>query len=404
MLGAVIFILAPLALAAVLLWRYPATRRLKPAALLTYPLVMGAVLYGALRLVAWIAVARVPWSKLLIALWFTITCRLAWSIWCRSVGRLGQARVRLARLHRRHGRPTAGPVRLIPLGRAMLTALLFVPVFVTFVATHRLKLTDGQDPGSVFSLDFESVRFATADGLTLDGWFIPEQGARRTIVICHGAGANKGNFVWFVGPLRGHGYNVLMFDFRAHGASDGRVATYGIREQEDVLAAVAWLKRERPAESELIVGLGSSQGALALALAAARDRRIDAVVLDSPFTGPRDLMRDNAAALPIIGPLLADWCLALASAQTATDFFSPSAEQAVAALGNRPVFVVHGSDDFIMPAAHSVRLHAAAAGPRELWMGPGPHSNIITSVPDEYARRLFTFLDAHLGTAAASRP
>ncbi len=404
MLGNAIFILAPVALATVLLWRYPAARRVRLGSLAAYPLVMGAILYGALRFVAWIAVARVPWSEVLIALWFTITCRLAWSIWCRSVGRLGQSRVRLARLHRRHGHPSTGLVRLIPLGRAALTGLVFIPLFVTFVATHRLKLTDGQDPGSVFQLDFEPVRFATADGLTLDGWFIPDRGARRTILICHGAGANKGNFVWFVGPLRGQGYNVLMFDFRAHGASDGRLATYGIREEVDVLAAVEWLKRERPAQSELIVGLGSSQGAMALALAAAHDQRIDALVLDSPFTGPRNLMRDNAAALPIIGPLLADWCLALASAQTGTNFFSPSAEQAVAAMGNRPIFVVHGSEDIIMPATHSTRLHAAASGPRELWMGPGPHSNIITTVPDEYARRLFTFLDAHLGSATASRP
>ena len=54
---------------------------------------------------------------------------------------------------------------------------------------------------------------AMPSGLTLDGWFIPEAGARRTILICHGAGANKGNFIWFLGPLMNHGYSFLFFDF-----------------------------------------------------------------------------------------------------------------------------------------------------------------------------------------------
>ena len=291
------------------------------------------------------------------------------------------------------------PIRLIPLGRALLSAGVFFPVMITMAATHRLKLTDGQDPDSVFSVSFEPVRFPTADGLTLDGWFVPERRARRTIVVCHGAGANKGNFVWFLGPLRGYGYNVMFFDFRAHGASDGRTTTYGIREKADVIAAVDWLKHERPAQSDVIVGLGSSQGAMALALAAADDSRIDAVVLDSPFTSPRDLMRDGAKRVPGIGPLVADWLLVLASLQTGTSFFAPSAERAIASLHDRPVFVVHGEQDFVMPVSHARRLYEAAPGPRALWLGPGPHSNIITTAPEEYARRLFGFLDQHFGAA-----
>lgn len=279
----------------------------------------------------------------------------------------------------------------------LLTAFIFVPAFLSCVVTHRFKLHDDQDPRSVYQMDFERVRIPTVDGLTLDGWFIPEAGASRCIVVCHGAGANKGNFIWFLGPLARHGYNVVFFDFRAHGASDGRITTYGIRERRDVTGVVDWLKRERSEQSQVIVGLGSSQGAMALALAAAEDQRIDAVILDSPFTSAYEFAHHHARHLPVIGPLFVNIVLVGMSAQTGADFFHTSALEAVSRLGSRPVMVIHGDDDIVMPVSHSQALHDAATGPREIWFGPGPHSNIVTTNPRAYEERVFGFLDAHLG-------
>ncbi len=393
---------APVVLAGVLLWRFPRCRRLRYRSLLLYVLVVGSLIWGALALVGYVATAKVPPREVVIVLWFAIGWRLAWELWSRTVGRWGQRWVRWARRQRLRGIRTSFPIRLIPAGRATLTAAIFAPAFVSCVVTHRCKLTDGQDPLGVFSLPFESVRIATGDGLTLDAWFVPESDADRTIIVCHGAGANKGNFVWFLGPLAHQGYNVVFFDFRAHGFSDGRVTTYGIRERFDVMAVVDWLKRERPAQSRVIIGLGSSQGALALALAAADEPRIDAVVLDSPFTSPRELARHHARRLPILGPMMVNLLLAAMSAQTQTDFFSASAVDAVASLGDRPVMVIHGDEDVMMPASHSQRLFDAVTGPREIWFGPGPHSNVMTTAPSQYAERLFDFLDAHIDSAPAS--
>jgi pimeloyl-ACP methyl ester carboxylesterase len=269
--------------------------------------------------------------------------------------------------------------------------VVFAPLFAGCVLTHRLKLTDGQNPQSVLNLDYETIRFTSADGLELAGWFIPHENNYRTVIICHGAGANKGNFAWFLVAVAEHA-NVLMFDFRAHGASDGRVTTYGISEKNDVIGAVDWLKANRPDGSESIIGLGSSQGALALALAAAEDQRIDAVILDSPFVSPRELAHHHADRLPVAGPFMADVVLAYMSLLSGADFFDASAERAVQAMGDRPLLVIHGDEDFAMPAAHARRIHRAAAGPATLWLGPGPHSNIVTTAPDAYESRVAAFI------------
>jgi pimeloyl-ACP methyl ester carboxylesterase len=392
------FLVAPPALACLLLWRFPAYRKFRWKSILLYPVVMSLLIWGALAVVAQIASARVIPSEIPVILWFTVAWRLAWEIWSQTVGHLGDRWVRWGRSRRSRGFRVPLRIRLIPFGRATLTGLVFFTAFLSTVVTHRCKLTDGQDPQSVFNMPYEHIRIPTSDGLTLDGWFIPHDAATdRTIVICHGAGANKGNFIWFLEPLANKGYNVLFFDFRAHGSSDGRTTTYGICERIDVIAAVDWLKRHKPDRARMIVGLGSSQGSLALALAAAEDTRINAVVLDSPFVSPRELVQDKAKWMPLVGPAVGNLLLAEVSAQTMTSFFSVSAEDAVRRIGPRPVMVVHGRSDFVMPPSHSQRLYDAACGPREIWFGPGPHSNIITESPNEYADRLFRFLDHSLG-------
>lgn len=397
-----LFVALPVVLAGVLLWRRPSCRRVRPWRIVGYIVILGVLLGAALLFVGHAATARVPPVEVLIALWFTIGWRLAWELWARTVGRLGQRWVRWGRWRRRRGRPVPWAIRCIRPGRAALTVLVFAPAFLSMVVTHRVKLHDGQDPMAVLGMSFEHVRIPTEDGLALDGWFIPQAGADRTMVICHGAGANKGNFVWFLAPLAYEGYNVLFFDFRAHGASDGRVTTWGLRERLDVAAAVDWLKRERPEQARVVVGLGSSQGAMALALAAAEDERIDAVILDSPFVSPRALLHHHARRLPVAGPAVADYLLAWASASARCNFFAFSAEEAVASLTDRPVMVIHGADDFLMPAGHARRLYDAAPGPREIWFGPGAHSNIVTTTPGGYGRRVLGFLDAHFGVSGAA--
>ncbi|UCD27296.1 MAG: alpha/beta fold hydrolase [Planctomycetota bacterium] len=367
--------------------------------LVVYVIIMTLLIWGALIIVAQIARAKVPAVEVIIVLWFTIGWRLAWTIWVRTVGRLGQKWVRWGRMRRRGGLRAPFIIRLIPICRATLTVIIFIPLFLSTVLTHRCKLTDGQDPQSIFNMKYESIRIRTNDGLTLDGWFIGEENAERTIIICHGAGANKGNFVWFLGPLAYKGYNVVFFDFRAHGGSSGRTTTYGIHEKTDVIAVVNWLKRERSDQSRLIIGLGSSLGSMALILAAAEDPRIDAVILDSPFASHGELAMHHARRLPIIGPFLTNILLAAMSVQTGANFFTVSAEKAISEIGLRPVLIIHGQDDFVMPKSHSRRLYDAAKGPHEIWFGPGPHSNIVTTDPDGYTKHLFDFLNIHFGPA-----
>jgi pimeloyl-ACP methyl ester carboxylesterase len=399
-----LFVAAPFLLGAALVVIRPVRLRICWIGLLAYAVGLLAMIAAALCFVAYIAGARVPPAEIAVVVWFAIGLRLAWEIWRRTIGRVGQRWVRWERRRRRRvsvapvsNRWTSGLVfaaRLIPVARVALVVLVFVPGALAIVLTHRFKLADGTDPLTTLAMPYENVRIPTADGLMLDGWFVPCGKTENTIVICHGAGANKGNFIWFLPALAHRGYNLLMFDFRAHGGSGGRVCTYGLHERRDVLAAIDWLKHERPEQSKRIVGLGSSLGSMALALAAAEEPRIDAVVLDSPFVSLRELLHHHLGRVPLIGPAFGDLTLWWMALLTGADFTNTTAEQAVAAIAPRPVMIIHGSDDVLMPQSHAERLAAAARGPFETWFGPGPHSNIVTTEPEEYAERVLRFLVA----------
>jgi pimeloyl-ACP methyl ester carboxylesterase len=391
-----IFAVGPVALGAALMFIRHRRARIHWLRLVAYALGLTAMIACALYFVAHIAGARVPPLEIAVVVWFAVGLRLAWEVWRRTVGRAGQRWVRWERRRRAHGESGLIAIRLVPLARVALVLVIFVPAALAIVLTHRFKLADGTDPKMTLSMPYESVRIPTADGLTLDGWFVPCGRSPDTIVICHGAGANKGNFIWFLPALAHRGYNLLMFDFRAHGGSGGRVCTYGLHERRDVLAAVDWLKRARPEQARRVVGLGSSLGSMALVLAAAEEPRIDAVVLDSPFVSLHDLLHHHLGRMPLIGPAFGDLTLWWMALLTGADFTSTTGEQAVAAIAPRPVMIIHGADDVLMPRSHAERLAAAARGPCELWFGPGPHSNIVTTEPEEYAERVFRFLNRGL--------
>lgn len=387
------FAIAPAVFAAMLLARCPRlVRRIRVSQIAIYVAILVGLIGGAMTFVSFVAGARVAPFEVAIVVWFAIAARLAWELWSATIGRVGEEYRRLRRRKRRRGQTASIMAAFIRPVRVAAIAVVFVPLFLSIALTHRFKLRDGTDPKTTLGMNYEAVQIAGRDGITLDAWFVPSPGAKRTIVICHGAGASKGNFIWFLTPLAHRGYNLVLFDFRAHGGSGGRLCTYGIHEKNDVLAVVEWSKTAKASQAEKIVGLGSSLGSMALARAAAEDARIDAIVLDSPFTSAREFAHHHLSIVPIVGPAFADGVLWLMSRITQADFLDGGAAEALRRMGSRPAFIVHGSDDVLMPREHSQRLYDVAAGPKEVWFGPGPHSNIITTVPEEYAERLFKWL------------
>lgn len=401
--GETVILLMPLVFGGLLWCGWPRLRRVPPWRYALYPLAITPIVAAALGFAAYAARGRLLWREVFWAVYFIVAWRIAWALWAKTVGVLGERYRRWGRRTRRragglthipnpvHRRRAAFALLISPL-RFSLVMLIFAPL-VAGSLIHRFKIGNRLDVEPCASWPIESVRFKTDDGLTISGWFLPDGGSDSTVVVCHGAGANKGNFVEFLSIFYEQGYNSRIFDFRGHGESDGHTCTFGLFEEADVRAAVDWLKTQRPAQARHVYALGSSMGAMALVRAAAQDKRIEAVVLDSAFLSAPMLARQHTETLPLIGPALGNIVLASMSLHAGRSLWGLEAGSAISALSPRPVMLIHGEDDRVIPPVQAQMLYELARDPKSKWLAPGLHSNIMSADFSEYQRRVVAFID-----------
>ncbi|MEM8873019.1 MAG: alpha/beta hydrolase [Planctomycetota bacterium] len=265
--------------------------------------------------------------------------------------------------------------------RVMLLILVGLPAVMAAVMTYRVKIVPPITPATQLGVPFESVRFEAADGTDIAGWWIPALGpSDRTVVLAHGLGGGKADFLNMAAQFLPHGYNVLMLDMRAHGESGGQRSSFGKRETLDVAAALRWAKQSKPNQARELFGVGASMGAAALLAAAEDDPDIDAVAVIGTYDD-LGMMADDATAKVFTWPIntVASWiALPLASVHAGTDLsdFRPADVQ----LWPRPVLVIHAEDDEIIPFRHGESLYSAASEPkRQYWADSGGHNDLLNS-------------------------
>ncbi|NQT33453.1 MAG: alpha/beta hydrolase, partial [Candidatus Omnitrophica bacterium] len=76
-------------------------------------------------------------------------------------------------------------------------------------------------------LPYEDVYFRSADGVQLNGWFIPSPEDRATVLLCHGNAGNISHRMDIIRILNGLGLNVFIFDYRGYGKSHGFASEAG---------------------------------------------------------------------------------------------------------------------------------------------------------------------------------
>ncbi len=208
-----------------------------------------------------------------------------------------------------------------------------------------------------FQLAHEDVYFPTADGLTLHGWFLPaRKETRGTVIHFHGNAANVTNHVALIAWLPHAGYNVLMFDYRGFGQSEGRPTRTGTIN--DGHAVVDYMKTRPEYDAKRLFAYGQSLGgAVAVVIGAERDE-IRAVVAEAAFGDYRGIAAWHGRKLVYFDVLARGLARVLIS-----DGHDPI--DVVAKLAPRPLLVIAGGDDHICPAQLGRELFEAAREPKE---------------------------------------
>jgi len=202
----------------------------------------------------------------------------------------------------------------------------------------------------------ETVWFNSADGTRLNGLFFESQlkPATATIIFFHGNGGNITNVTWLAQRFAKHGFNVLLFDYRGYGASDGIASAEG-GLYADGDAAVAFVVNEKKVRPEQIVLYGHSLGTAVVSDVASRGH-FGAVVLESGFSSASSLATTALPWLP--RPLHFLGKNRFESARKLTRV-------------NSPILIAHGDPDQTIPTSESQMLFASANEPKKLLIVPG---------------------------------
>ncbi|MEO7357003.1 MAG: hypothetical protein ABIY50_05760 [Ignavibacteria bacterium] len=70
-------------------------------------------------------------------------------------------------------------------------------------------------------MNFENVTFKTSDNINLKGWFSKGSDSSKTIILLHGYKANRTELIPKAKIFKDAGYNILLYDARGCGESDG---------------------------------------------------------------------------------------------------------------------------------------------------------------------------------------
>jgi uncharacterized protein len=199
---------------------------------------------------------------------------------------------------------------------------------------------------------------AAQDKVRLHAWYAARRGVRPTLVWSHGNGGNIAGRVDVLLALAARGLNVLAYDYRGYGKSEGRPYEAGV--YLDAQAAYD-SERRRGVPATRIISFGESLGG-AVSIDLASTRPCAGVAVVSTFTSMRDVARHH------FGPL---------------SFLVGSQFDALARIRDLavPILVAHGDCDEVVPFALGERLFTAANHPKRFVPAVGAHHNDIFAHP-----------------------
>ncbi len=338
------------------------------------------------------------------------------------------ASVRTIRAHRAMCGIAALLASLVLVGLASYT--MYVGAVGSDELAHPVGNTDCRTPMSRFGWTYEAINYdiaddanlaqsnpdmtncanqgmragqavTTSDGIPIAGWYIPAADGigptGPTVVLAHGWGANKSEVLKYAVPFH-PSFNVVAFDERDSGRSGVADSTFGMREQLDLEAVINWVERTK--HPVHLAVMGNSMGGGASTLAAAGDPRIEALILDSTHAHVSNVLETRLEVdagghpgIPGAPAILAGFWL-----RTGVDLMQADPISKIAALGKRPLLLIHGTADVNDVPALSVELidkHAVALGvPVEIHLCPGAtHGKVIDTCPTAWGTWAVGFLD-----------
>ena len=265
--------------------------------------------------------------------------------------------------------------------------ILLFSILQFVISIHPPRYYDKDTPDN-HGIRYKNVSFFTYDKINIKGWLLRSEKAKGTVIVGHGYPFDKGNILpaaLFLYP----NYNLLYYDHRYFGGSSGKITTVGIREVEDVKAAVEFIRKEF-GRKEKIALYGFSLSASAMLMS---NLNVKAIIADSPYASLEMMVQQ---VYRIFGPLKYPFVKFINFLVKL--FFGVNIKDVSPALAVRnskiPILLIHGDKDSQIPVENSYAIKEANPN-ITLWIVKDSDHGQAFSMP-EYKRRVKDFLQKNM--------
>ncbi|OZM58671.1 hypothetical protein CIB95_03630 [Lottiidibacillus patelloidae] len=252
------------------------------------------------------------------------------------------------------------------------------------------------------NLPTENIIFLSRkDKISLSGWIIKaKRDTNKWVILSHGYGGNR-NIFGSKGPnfykfLHDNGYNILTFDYRNSGVSDGKITTVGYHEENDLLGAIDYILTIN-ADAEICL-MGWSQGAAVSLLTASKHESVKLVVADSSFRNLQGFVNENLSqwsnlpnypftpAILFMIPIITGTNIADVSPIDAINNF------------NGPILLIHSINDTTIPAKNSKYIYEKYKEKKEITLilyDSDRHKDAYKQFPKQYKADILEFFNRY---------
>ena len=247
-------------------------------------------------------------------------------------------------------------------------------------------------------LEYREVSFESANRVPLEAWWVPpaEGESSRAAVLVHGWGGDKSDeHVIETAPIYARaGYGVLLLDLRGNGGSGGERRTLGYKETRDVQGALAWLDEEGFEPGEVVLHGWSMGGATVVR--SAPGTGVAAVIEEAGYADLPLLLRRQLPETTGLPSLFSPGVFLAAKLFLGFDPWAVQPSEDAARLREEgvPLFVIHSTDDEVVPFEHA-ELFESAYPEARLWKIEGL-GHVEAYTHREYRQKLLSFLSENL--------
>ncbi|MFY0675037.1 MAG: alpha/beta fold hydrolase [Bacteroidia bacterium] len=263
------------------------------------------------------------------------------------------------------------------------------------VNKQRKLMASFQNPGEI-GLDYDSVSYSGYEDFKLEAYYIPTTSvsATATIIMVHGIRAYKEHFLRKAPDIIAQGYNLVLVDLRAHGDSEGKFCTFGVKEKHDIKALIDVLIEKYNCKN---IGIwGQSLGGAVAMQSLALDSRIQFGIIESTFSNFEKIAHDYIKRM---GPFLPEWYrnFMIYRGEQMAGIKAENGNPMDAATNiTQPVLIIHGTADNRISFDYAKENFEALKSENKTFLPveSATHTNVWQVGGLSYFEQIYSFINA----------